>query len=171
MKRRKLAIFAVIIIGASVLFIVYYQTQNAMHPSYLYQSQVNLSTACAVMNAPNSDVSNSSLSSFISSIERYPKFVALSGNRTGYTYDGASCLESSGSIAGPGTNLSFAFQYDDRAHPFPWSVCGEVVSRLPQYYIIVNVDLTPSGYDLNNSTFIGQYYGPTNMTVFSCTTT
>lgn len=136
---------------------------------YVYQSEFNSSDPCAILNAPNSEVSNATLSSLIANVESNPKFIALEGNRTGYSYDGSSCGPYTASRGSSGANASVSFVYYDYAHRF--SICDSPTPTTPpQYVIAVNLDMTPTGYDLGHSIYTSVYYGPTNSTL-SCTTT
>lgn len=164
-RKSKLLVIIVIVVATIGFIDVAYNARNGVSTSYVYKSDINQSDACAVLNAPNSDVSNSSFSNLLTNVEEYPKFVALEGNRTGYSYSGASC-------GGPASNssnmqLTLNFLYVDMAHSFQGVCPGEIDH--PQYYINVEIDLLITGYDLYHSIYSQEYFGPTNMTAYGCT--
>ena len=121
------------------------------------QSDVNATSACAMWQTYNSTQTGSAFGVLLSTIQSNPKYVTLEGNRSGYTYVGGGC-------GTPG--LEVVFGYLDRLHPF--KVCGNSTTW-PGYQIIVQVDLTTNGYDLNSSNYTSVYDSPQNTTVL-CTT-
>lgn len=126
-------------------------------PNGTFQSDVNATSACAMWQTYNSTQSGSAFGILLSNIQSYQKYVALEGNRSGYTYTGGGC----------GTSfLEVVFSYLDTSHPF--KVCGNSTTW-PGYQITVQVDLTTIGYDLSSSNFTSVYYSPQNTTVL-CTT-
>ncbi len=126
---------------------------------YVYQSDLfNQENACNSFSTIENNGSTPGLASLIASIESYPKFISLEGNRT-FQYASGGC--------GTVETLGLGFSYYDTAHPF--KVCGNSTTN-PEYVIDVGLDLTPSGYDLYHSTYSIVYYGPQNTTIY-CTTT
>ncbi len=118
---------------------------------YAYTSDINFSNPCTY--------TNESATSIISNIENYPEFISLEGNRT-YTLDGYGC-----SMSNPtGTNATYqsiiSFRYYDWAHPIYWQCGNQTVSQPPYYQITVTLDLTPTGYNLANSSFESRLVPP-----------
>ena len=121
--------------------------------SGVVESDVNASSACAEQNSYSS-----AFAALLSSVQVFPAYVTLEGNRSGYAYDGGGCT-----LIAP-EMLNVQFVYSDTTHPF--KVCGNVTDW-PHYAIIVGIDLTPTGYDLGAFNFTSVYYAAGNTTI-SC---
>ena len=123
----------------------------------VYKSDINSSSPCtytAINNSTDaSSTTGADASSIIANIENYPQFKSLEGNRT-YTFQGFGCNGQRDQTNGTMIYQSeITFSYYDQAHPIYYKCGNQNASTLPQYQIIVTLALTPTGYDLTNSSF------------------
>ena len=123
----------------------------------IYRSDVNSSSPCTYTPIDNSTAASpttgADASSIVSNIENYPQFKSLEGNHT-YAFQGFGCNGHRNETSGMMIYQSeITFSYYDEAHPIYYKCGNQNASTLPQYQIVVNLALTPTGYDLTNSSF------------------
>jgi len=132
---------------------------------HTYASDINSSSPCTYSpvgnsSVPSQSITSESASSIISSIESYPEFVSLEGNRT-YAFEEFGCSGGRNPTNGTMAYQSFVtFSYYEWAHPIYYQCGNQTASTPPDYEIVVTLALTPKGYNLANSTFTSSLFPP-----------